>query len=196
MKKILIASNNSHKIEEFRQILPPDYELKSPSDILKEKLDVAETGNTFRENACLKAKAFHEASGLDTFADDSGLEVDALQGDPGVFSSRFAGENATDKDNRVKLLHEISAIPDSKRTARFVCVICAIIDGKVEYFEGKCDGKIIFEEKGSGGFGYDPVFQPAGYEKTFAELDSSIKNSISHRAFASLKFVDYLNSLS
>jgi len=147
-------------------------------------LDVEETGTTYAENARLKAAAFASASGLLTLADDSGLEVDALSGAPGVYSARYAGEEASDADRRAKLLHVLRQVPAPRR-ARFRCVIAiAQSGGAIDCFEGICEGEIILEERGANGFGYDPVFYLPEHGGTMAELPSAVKNQMSHRARA------------
>lgn len=183
MKKIILASNNNGKVREFKKILEP---LGIDIISLKEaeiKLDVDETGTTFSENSELKAKALYEISKSAVIADDSGLVIDAFDGAPGVYSSRFAGENATDEEKNKIILEKMKSVADEKRTARFVCDICYIDEkGSVCHAEGKCEGKIGKEPKGSDGFGYDPIFYVSG--KSFAELSAAEKNQISHRANA------------
>lgn len=153
-----------------------------------------ENGATLESNALIKAKEFYLASGIITIADDTGLEVDALDGRPGVYSARYAGESATDGENRSKLLHELGNTEE--RSARFRTVIC-LFDGKNKhFFNGVCEGKISIEEKGSSGFGYDQLFIPSSYDETFAEMDTSVKNKISHRAKALQLLIEYLKSLS
>lgn len=157
--------------------------------------DVDEGSESFLENAKLKAKIIAEFTGKITLADDSGLEVDALNGSPGVMSSRYAGENATDEDNRIKILKEIDNIKDlQRRTARFVCsmVLWHPGEGLINVSTGVCTGVIGFNEKGANGFGYDPVFIPDGYSYTMAELSSGTKNKISHRAKALIGMADFL----
>jgi len=146
-------------------------------------MDVDETGATYRENARLKACALATQSGLLTLADDSGIEIDALNGAPGVMSARYAGENASDAERVNFLLSKLKDVPQEKRTARFYCVIAiAHPDGKVEYCDGECKGTIAFEPSGASGFGYDPVFYLPEFGKAMAELTAEIKNQISHRA--------------
>lgn len=184
-RKIIIASNNKHKINEIKSILGDfNYDIVS----LKEagiECEAEENGDTFEENALIKAKAVMEISGEAALADDSGLEVDALNGAPGVHSARFAGEHGNDKKNNSKLLELLKDIPDEKRTARFVSAIVLIApDGNCITAKGHVEGKIGYREKGSGGFGYDPLFIVPGLNKTFAELTADEKNAISHRARA------------
>jgi len=181
--KILIASNNLHKIEEVREILKPlGISLITPSEIGGIP-EVEETGTTFEENAKLKALKIAKLLNISTFADDSGLEVEALNNRPGVFSARYAGPNATDTDKINKLLTELINIKN--RRARFVCVIAIASPlDDIKMFKGVINGKIAEHPTGNNGFGYDPIFIPDGFELSFAELDSSIKNKISHRAVA------------
>ncbi len=182
-KKIILASNNKGKIREISDILSPlGYEVISQRDAGAD-FEVEETGTTFKENAGIKARAVFEHCKTAVIADDSGLEVDFLDGAPGVYSHRFAGENATDADRNNKLLNELENASDEKRGAQFVCVICFIDEsGKEEYISGVCRGKIGYEPIGENGFGYDPVFMYG--EKSFAQIPSEEKNKISHRAKA------------
>ena len=160
-----------------------DIELLTPTD-LGISLDVEETGDTYEENAALKALAFARASGLPSLADDSGIEVDALAGAPGVRSARYAG-TGSDKDNVDLLLHNLNQVPQEARTARFVCVVAlALPSGDIEYARGQCEGKISNERIGDGGFGYDPVFFPEGKHLTMAQLPPDEKNRLSHRGRA------------
>lgn len=181
--KILIASNNLHKINEVEEILKPlGITIIKPSEIGGIP-EVEETGSTFEENATLKAVKIAQLFNTFTFADDSGLEVEALNNRPGVYSARYAGTGATDNDKVNKLLTEL--LNFKNRNARFVCVIAiASPSGNVKMFKGVINGKIADYPKGSNGFGYDPIFIPDGFELSFAELDSAIKNKISHRAMA------------
>lgn len=185
MEKIVLATHNRHKCEEFRAMLKGKYEIISLDDIDMHD-DIPETGMTFRENALQKAMYVLEkgcvgdAAGV--MADDSGLEVMALGGRPGVFSARYAGEGCTPRDCIDKLLHELKGVDD--RRARFVTVLAVVRNGKVSYYEGEVRGRIIDELRGEGGFGYDPVFVPDGETKSFAEMGNEIKNTMSHRANA------------
>lgn len=189
MLKIVLATKNKGKIEEIKYILKESgikeaVEIQPLSDY-PDIPEIAEDGTTFSENAAKKAVTVARATGLTAVADDSGLEVDALNSAPGIYSARFAGEGSTDSENIRKLLRLLEGIPDEKRGAGFVCVIAiADPDGNVELMEGKCRGIIAMEERGTSGFGYDPVFIVPGYGKTFAELGEEIKNKISHRAIA------------
>ena len=186
--KLLLATNNTGKVKEFRNLLAGiPFELVTPKEI-GIVMDVDETGATYRENARLKACALATQSGLLTLADDSGIEIDALNGAPGVMSARYAGENASDAERVNFLLSKLKDVPQEKRTARFYCVIAiAHPDGKVEYCDGECKGTIAFEPSGASGFGYDPVFYLPEFGKAMAELTAEIKNQISHRARAAQK---------
>lgn len=182
-KRIILASNNKNKIREISEILSPlGYEVISQRDAGAE-LDVEETGTTFAENAALKARAVHDLCGLPVIADDSGLAVDFLDGAPGVYSHRYAGENASDADRNEKLLRELEGVNDEKRGAKFICVICFIDEnGSEKLIRGECCGKIGYEPLGDNGFGYDPVFMYG--ERSFAQITAEEKNKISHRAKA------------
>lgn len=188
MSKLLLATNNQGKIHEFRNLLKDcGVELITPSQ-LNLKLDVREDGRTYEENARFKAEAFASISGLLTLADDSGLEVDALNGEPGIRSSRYAGVGARDSDKVVYLLSKLKDIPLEKRTAHFCCVIALVYpQGKLEYFKGSCDGLITIQPRGANGFGYDPIFLFPDLNKTMAELTEEVKNKMSHRARAAQK---------
>ncbi|MHB0876791.1 MAG: XTP/dITP diphosphatase [Anaerolineae bacterium] len=182
--RVLLASENQGKLEEFRQILGElGIEVVSPSEVGL-RLDVVEDGATFAENAITKARAYAAASGLPVVADDSGLEVDALGGRPGVFSARYAGEGANDAARRRKLLAEMAGVPDGQRQARFRCAVALVWQGAVYTTEGTIEGVIIDEERGTGGFGYDPIFLVPELGRTLAELPAADKNAISHRGKA------------
>ena len=185
MKKIVIASNNAGKLREIRAILAP-FGLDAVSQ--KEAgfdAEVEETGTTFAENAALKAHAVHEALHCAVIADDSGLLVDALDGAPGVYSHRFAGENATDAQRCEKLLELLKDTPAEKRTARFQCVLCYVnAAGEEQFFSGVCEGVIGTSPRGENGFGYDPIFYVPRFDKTTAELTEEEKNQVSHRGKA------------
>ena len=186
---VLVSTRNAHKLVEIRQILGPSFELLDLSSI-PALGEVEETGTTFEENAALKALAASAHFGGWVLADDSGLEVDALSGAPGVYSARFSGEGATDASNRVLLLEKLAGVPSNQRSARFRCVIALARGGEVlAHFSGAVEGAIIQSEKGEGGFGYDPLFVPEGFGETFAELGAETKNRLSHRgrALAGLK---------
>ena len=189
-QKLFLASGNRHKIEELRQLLEPlGYKLTSTLD-LADAPEVEEDQSTLEGNALKKARFWHSKTGLPAIADDTGLEVDALNGRPGVYSARYAGENATDSDNVDKLLKELSG--ESNRLARFRTVVAFVNGDEEHHFEGVCEGEIISERMGDKGFGYDPVFLPKGYGRTFAELASEEKNEISHRGRALQKFLKFI----
>lgn len=189
-KRLLFASANAHKLIEVRALLEPlGYEVQGLHD-LQFYNDIPETGDTLQANAFLKASYLSKELGLDCFADDSGLEVDALHGAPGVHSARYAGEPRSDQRNLEKLLKALEG--NQKRTARFRTVICLMEGGQPFYFDGKVDGHIANETRGQGGFGYDPIFVPEGHDHTFAELPAEMKNQISHRARAVQALVNYL----
>jgi len=185
--RLLVATNNAGKIREYQDLLAGlNLELCGLLDI-GITTEVDETGQTFEENARLKAAAYGQASGLLTLADDSGLEVEALGGVPGVYSARYAGKGATDADRYRKLLVALEGVPWEKRAARFRCVIAlAWPNGHVEAFDGQCNGVIAFEPKGTNGFGFDPVFYMPEHGCTMAELPEEKKNRISHRAKAAM----------
>jgi XTP/dITP diphosphohydrolase len=199
---LLLATRNPHKMHEFRELLGQAFDVIDLSSLVEIKLP-DETGSTFVENATLKAVAVSKdrpafakrQSGSDlrrgrhllVIADDSGLEVDALRGAPGIYSARYAGDNASDAENVDKLLRELRAqkVAGKERSARFRCVIALAQNGNLQgIFEGVVEGNIVDPPRGTGGFGYDPVFQPDGFEQTFAEMAPELKNTISHRAKA------------
>ena len=191
MKKLVFATNNAHKLEEIRAILGDKVEILSLNDI-DCHADIPETADTLQGNAALKAQYIYDNYGLDCFADDTGLEVEALNGAPGIYSARYAGGEGHDSEaNMKKLLSEMQ--DKDNRKARFRTVICLIEDGKEHFFEGIVNGSIIRERKGGAGFGYDPVFMPDGYSETFAEMGNDEKNKISHRARTVQKLCEYLN---
>jgi len=190
--RLVFATNNVHKLNEARDILGNKIEIISLSD-LGCHVDIPETGNTLDANSRQKAEFIFEHYGVDCFADDTGLEVDALDGRPGVYTARYAGEPVDFRANRHKLLTELRDI--NNRGAHFRTVATLILNGQVYQFEGCVLGRISTEEYGDGGFGYDPIFIPQGYDKTFAELPSQIKNSISHRYKALSKMRDFLSTL-
>lgn len=187
--KIVFATNNQHKLSEIRQILGDRVEVLSLQDIGCD-VDIPETGKTLEENALQKAQYVFDHYHTDVFADDTGLEVEALNGAPGVYSARYAGEGHDSEANMSKLLKKLSN--NDNRKARFRTVIALIQQGDVHKFEGIVNGQIIRERRGGEGFGYDPIFQPDGYDKTFAELGLDIKNTISHRARAVAKLRAFL----
>lgn len=194
--KLLVATNNAGKIKELHELLANlPVELFGLKDF-ENTFEPEETGATFTENAILKANSYARQTGFWALSDDSGLEVEALNGAPGVFSARYAGENATDQERIIKLLDELSEKGDKSRRARFVCAM-AIADetGEIKFLaEGICDGKIALKPHGAHGFGYDPIFVPDGYEQTFGELSSAIKGKISHRAQAIGKIMRFLRT--
>lgn len=188
MMKLFLATNNQGKIREYRRLLADlPLELLTPSDMGITR-EVEETGTTFTENARLKAVAFAEESGLPTLADDSGLEVDALGGEPGIRSARYAGDGASDADRTALVLEKMKDVPMEKRTARFRCVIAyARPNGVVKYGDGVCQGIIATAPSGQNGFGYDPIFYLPELGRTMAELSPEEKNCVSHRGEAAGK---------
>jgi len=190
MDKIVFATNNAHKIEEVRAMIP-QLEILSLKDIGCTD-DIAETENTFQGNAALKADFITKKYGFDCFSDDSGLEVDALGGKPGVYSARYAGEPTNHEKNIEKVLKNLEQIEN--RNARFITVISLNYQGKKYFFEGTVDGNITTEKSGKEGFGYDPIFQPNGYEITFAEMTQTQKSKISHRGNAVKKLIEFLET--
>lgn len=189
-KKLVFATNNAHKLEEIRAILGDKMEILSLADI-KCHADIPETANTLEGNAHLKSEYVYNHYGLDCFADDTGLEVEALEGAPGVYSARYAGDGHDSQANMQKLLKEMEE--KNNRKAQFRTVISLIEKGEEKLFEGIVRGEITREKRGNSGFGYDPVFQPEGFDETFAELGSEIKNKISHRAKAVEALCNYLS---
>lgn len=193
IKTFVVATRNEGKIKEIREIMKC-----FPFNIISMEQygitgDIEETGTSFEENALIKATAVHKTSGGFVMADDSGLEVDFLNGSPGIYSSRFAGENASDKDRNDKLLKLMEGVPFEKRTARFVCAVAVVLpDGTYFTVRGTCEGYIAFEVKGDNGFGYDPLFYMPEYEKTVAQMPKEVKNSVSHRGKALKLMVEEL----
>lgn len=188
--ELIFATNNLHKITEIQSIIGDNFILKSLKQIGCNE-DIPETAPTLEGNALLKAQYVFDKYGKNCFADDTGLEIEALGGRPGVFSARYATEGHDFEANIDKVLGELKGVENRK--ARFRTVIALILDGSVHYFEGIVNGEIITERKGIKGFGYDPVFLPDGYDKTFAEMPLDEKNKISHRSRAVAKLVDFLN---
>lgn len=189
MKKIIFATNNKHKADEIRMILNEKFEIIT----LKEAgifIDIPEPYQTLKENAIEKANVIYHLKNENCFSEDTGLEVAALDGAPGVFSARYAGENPSAEDNIQKLLKALEG--KTERSACFTTCICLVLEGKQIFFEGKCHGQIAYEAKGEKGFGYDPIFVPEGYDKSFAELNPQIKAAISHRKKAVTKMADFL----
>ena len=189
-KKLVFATNNAHKLDEIRAILGDKVEVLSLKDIHCEA-DIPETADTLEGNAALKAEYIYKNFGLDCFADDTGLEVEALGGAPGVYSARYAGDAHNSEANMRKLLQDMEGIENRK--AQFRTVFALIINGKEHLFEGIVKGEITKHRCGSSGFGYDPVFIPEGYTQTYAEMGNTLKNKISHRALATQKLCDYLS---
>lgn len=189
--KLLFATNNAHKLREVRELLGGEFELLTLRDCGIEE-DIPETAATIEGNASQKAHYVYERTGMDCFADDTGLEVDALGGAPGVHSARYATEGHDFAANNVLLLKNMSGIGD--RRAHFRTVISLIIDGEEHLFEGRVDGHICSVEAGCGGFGYDPLFMPEGADVTFAEMSPEDKNALSHRGRAVRKLVEYLHN--
>lgn len=189
MREIVIATNNKHKVEEIRSVVEGKIKIITLAE-LGCKDDIPETGETLEENARQKARYIWEKYGKDCFADDTGLMVDALDGKPGVYSARFAGEKCSFDDNIDLMLDMMEG--KTNRKAYFSTVICLIEDGKETFFEGRCEGCILTERYGRGGFGYDPIFMPDGYGESFAEMSLDEKNKISHRGKATDKLIKYL----
>lgn len=189
-RKLVFVTNNAHKLEEISSILGGKMELLSLKDI-QCTADIPETADTLEGNAIQKAEYIHRHYGLDCFADDTGLEVEALDGAPGVYSARYAGEGHDSEANMQKLLLNLEG--KDNRKAQFRTAICLIMDNEQHLFEGICRGEIIKEKRGGAGFGYDPIFVPEGYTETFAELGNDIKNTISHRAKAVQMLCEFLN---
>lgn len=191
--KICFASHNKNKVKEMNGIMPDGISIVGLAELgLTE--DIAETGSTLEENATIKSSYVYKKHKSPVFADDSGLIVHALNGDPGVYSARYAGEERDDQKNMDLLLKNLAGKND--RSAEFRTVISYIDEaGEIHEFTGKIEGKIIEEKRGNNGFGYDPIFQPNGFDETFAELSSDIKNRISHRAKAVQKFLEYLHQI-
>jgi XTP/dITP diphosphohydrolase len=187
--ELVFATNNKHKIKEISALLDDRFIILGLAEIGIVE-DIPEDADTLAENAFSKARYVHSKTGLNVFADDTGLEVDALNGAPGVYSARYAGPGKSPHDNIIKLLKQLEGI--SLRKARFRTVIALIINEKEYLFEGTVEGEIINERRGTGGFGYDPVFMAEGYNKTFAELPLAEKNLISHRAMATGKLIKFL----
>lgn len=189
-RTLIFATNNRHKLEEVQHLAGTSFTLKSLDDIGCTE-DIAETGTTFRENASLKSNFIYREYGLDCFGDDSGLEIDALNGEPGVYSARYSGSR--DMDRNIRLVLEKLEAAENRR-ARFRTVISLILDGKEYFFEGTVEGEITRTVTGTAGFGYDPIFRPDGYDLTFAEMDLAEKNRISHRSRAIAKLVEFLKN--
>ena len=190
--KIVFATNNTHKLEEIRRMLRGSHQIVSLAEIGCHE-DIPEEQNTLEGNALQKARYIKQHYGYDCFADDTGLEIDALGGRPGVYSARYAGEAKDSEANMRKVLAEMQGHSD--RRARFRTVIALILGNEEHLFEGKVEGEILTARQGSAGFGYDPVFRPDGYDRSFAEMDPDTKNSISHRGEATRKLAAFLNAI-
>ena len=189
MSDLLFATNNKHKLQEIREIIGNNYRILSLEEA-NIHVEIPETQVTLEGNATQKAWFIYKLSGMNCFADDTGLEIDVLDGRPGVYSARYAGDGCSFDDNVRKILEEMEGC--SNRKACFRCVICLIMDGKEYLFEGRIEGVITDERRGEDGFGYDPVFLPAGQKKTFAEMPAYLKNGISHRGRAATRMQIYL----
>ncbi len=189
--KLVFATNNKHKLEEVKTIISNDFEILNLKDINCFD-DIPETQDTIEGNASQKAFYIYENYKMNCFADDTGLEIDVLNGEPGVYSARYAGEGCSFDDNIEKVLKKLSGV--SNRKAQFKTVISLVINGKEYQFKGIIEGTLLKERRGTSGFGYDPVFLPKGYDKTFAELSSEEKNKISHRGTASRKLAEFLKN--
>lgn len=189
MTKLVFATGNKHKFEEVRAEVPQPFSLLSLSDLSFNE-EIPETEITLQGNALLKARHIHERYKFDCFSDDTGLEIDALNGAPGVYSARYAGENATFAQNMQKVLQQMKGTEN--RNARFRCVFALILNGQEHLFEGTTEGKITEQPIGEDGFGYDPIFRPTGFSKTFAQMTMAQKNSISHRGRALEKMKAFL----
>ena len=195
MKKIVFATNNAHKLQELRQMLGDRYEVLALADIGCHE-DIPETADTIEGNARMKADYVKEHYGYDCFSDDTGLEIDALGGEPGVYSARYAGPGHDSEANIDKVLTKLQDVPMEKRTARFRTAIVLLQGGEMHLFEGQVEGVILTERHGTGGFGYDSIFQPVESDgSTFAQMSPEQKNSISHRGRAVARLVEFLNSI-
>ena len=190
--KIVFASNNKNKIHEIQSMLPESIQIVSLESIGCFE-EIPETADTIEGNAILKANYITQKYGFDCFADDTGLEVEALNGEPGVYSARYAGEQRNADDNMNKLMGELLDKPN--RNAQFKTVIALNLKGKQYLFTGIASGEITLEKKGTGGFGYDPIFKPTNYDETFAELSLAVKNEISHRGKATKALLDFLQNI-
>jgi XTP/dITP diphosphohydrolase len=188
--QLIFATHNKNKLKEVKSLMPNTISLLSLDDINLIN-EIEETSTTIEGNALLKAQTIYKQTGINCFADDTGLLVDALNGAPGVYSARYAGEQKNDEDNMRKLLLDL--LDKETRNAHFKSVMALIIDGKEYLFEGIINGKIISEKIGTNGFGYDPIFVPNGYTETFAQLNSETKNAISHRGIALNKLINFIN---
>ena len=190
MDKLIFATNNFNKLKEIRFAVE-NYDIIGLED-LNITEDIPETGNSLKDNALQKAKYIYEKTGLDCFADDTGLEIEALDGRPGVYSARYAGPDCDSEANIKKVLKELKS--HKNRKAQFKTVIALIIDGKKYFFDGKVEGEILKQKQGIDGFGYDPIFRPFGYDQSFAEMSLELKNKISHRGLAVDKLIKFLKN--
>ena len=189
MKKLIFATHNPNKLAEIKSSVKT-FEVVGLTDMGLHD-DIAETGLTLEENALIKSQYIFQKTGLNCFSDDTGLEVEVLVGKPGVYSARYAGEHATAENNMQKLLSEMEG--QKNRNARFRTVISLILDGEEYSFEGKVVGEILYQKTGNGGFGYDPIFKPNGYDQSFAQMTMALKNEISHRGMAVKKLLHFLS---
>lgn len=189
MSNLLFATNNQHKLREIQEITGHEFRILSLKDV-NINVEIPEDQETIEGNAAQKARFIYEMTGMNCFADDTGLEIEALDGRPGVYSARYAGEGCSFDDNINKILQELEGAENRK--ACFRCVICLIVEGKESLFEGRIDGVITFTRSGADGFGYDPVFCPEGYSQTFADMPAYLKNGISHRGRAASKMLKAL----
>jgi len=191
-KKLIFATNNAHKLDEVKNVEGLNFEILNLKDIGFEG-EIPEDFDTLKENAMQKARFIHDKFGMDCFADDTGLEIDAIDGMPGVLSARYAGPQCNSEDNIQKVLEELKG--KIIRKGRFRTVIALIMDGKEHYFEGVVMGEILSEKRGESGFGYDPIFLPACFTHSFAQMDLALKNKISHRAKATGKLIEFLQGM-
>ena len=189
--KLLFATNNLHKLREVQEIVGSLFQVLCLKDVSIQE-DIPETSDTLEGNALQKARFIYEKTGMDCFADDTGLFIEALEGRPGVYSARYAGEDCIFEDNIRKVLEEMEHA--GNRNASFRCVVCLLLGGKEHLFEGRIDGVILREKRGTEGFGYDPVFVPSGQSQTFAEMPPYLKNGISHRSRAIWKMMRFLGN--
>ena len=192
MRKLVFATNNDHKLRELKQILSSEFELLSLNEIGCTD-DIPETGTTLEANAAQKSFYIWNKYGVNCFADDTGLEIETLGNEPGVYSARYAGEGRDASDNMLKVLEKMKY--ETNRNARFRCVISLVINGEEEQFEGIVEGEILTEKHGVAGFGYDPIFMANGFNQSFAEMSADDKNKISHRGRAVMKLVEYLKNI-
>lgn len=190
---IIFATGNKHKLQEAQQILGPEFTLRTSAESGITE-DIPETSDTLKGNAIQKAMYIWDRLHTNCFADDTGLEIDALNGAPGVYSARYAGEKCSFQDNIVKVLKELEGV-HAPRTARFRCVVALVVDGQITTFDGIVEGEITLEPRGNGGFGYDPIFKPQGYDRCFSELSADEKNTISHRGMAMKLLSEHLKTI-